>query len=150
MIQLKDIPENYEYCFESTDNCPKADTCLRALAAQAVLQSGKAKTPFVTCVHPCYTRRHAADGTCTHYRTSTPQRRAKGMTKLFEELPLKIAATVKERVIDSFSSRTVFYQCRNGERLITPEEQARIARIFRAAGIQYAPQFDEYEDTVVW
>lgn len=150
MIKLQDIPQAYGYCFETPDSCPKASTCLRAQAAQLLIKSKQAETLFVTCVHPCLVSAHAADGTCELYRPDTVQRYAKGMTRLFDTLPLKAAKSVKQQVIHSFSCERIYYQCRSGERLISPKEQERIARIFRAAGIQEAPQFDGYVETLEW
>ena len=39
MILLQDVPDGYEYCFAGNGKCPKASSCLRAIAAQLLSES---------------------------------------------------------------------------------------------------------------
>ena len=125
MILLQDVPDGYEYCFAGNGKCPKASSCLRAIAAQLL-------------------------STCARYRSSEQLHYARGMTRLFDEVPTKLLFTVRHRVMGCFSCERYYYHCRKGERPISPEEQQRIARVFNAVGIGTKPKFDHYEYAVAW
>ena len=57
---------------------------------------------------------------------------------------------MRARVVGCFSCERYFYLSRSGKRLITPEEQRRIAAVFRDMGLAVAPRFDGYEQALVW
>ena len=148
MTTLQDIPKNYVYCFASDEACPQAGTCLHALAARVLTESGKNEPLLIQCINPNYAKQPADK--CTFYRDSAPVRFARGMAHLFDELPLKQARAVRPRVMNCFSWRSIFFQARGGERLITPEEQEAIARVFRATGLGIEPKYDEYVSAIRW
>lgn len=150
MILLQDVPHGYEYCFAGKDKCPKATTCLRAIAAQLLSESEDEQPQSVNAVNPFYVERLSEEASRTCYRPNAPLRYAKGMTHLFDEVPLKLASTLRLGVMGCFSCERYYYHCRKGERLITPEEQRRIARVFKAAGIETKPKFDSYEYGLAW
>lgn len=149
MLRLQDIPKDYGYCLQTSDSCPQAATCLRAKAAQLLLQNRKAKTYYITCVHPCILA-NAKDNECPLYRNDKPKMFARGMTKLFDNLPLKLSQPIKQKVKNCFSSERTYYKCRSGELLTSPEIQAEITRIFKSAGIEETSQFDSYEECPDW
>ena len=72
------------------------------------------------------------------------------MARLFDGVPTKLLFTVRHRVMGCFSCERYYYHCRKGERPISPEEQQRIARVFKAVGIGTKPKFDHYEYAVAW
>lgn len=151
MIYLQDIPKQYTYCFAGKDLCPKAGTCLRAIAAQLLSDSREKVTKkIISVVNPVYVARLSAPGTCTFYRDSEPVRFAKGMTRLFDNLPLKQAHAVRLHVMRCFSCESYFYHSRNGKRLISPEEQKAILRAFSSADSTFVPEFDEYVYAINW
>ncbi|WP_369695977.1 DUF6078 family protein, partial [uncultured Bacteroides sp.] len=41
-------------------------------------------------------------------------------------------------------------QSRKGERLITPDEQEAIRRVFRASGVTSEPKFDDFQYSLAW
>lgn len=144
-----DIPKDYIYCTATDGACPRAPHCLRAIAyRQLTATEAPAKLGPIRIVHPACVAR-AADG-CDYYRDSTPVRFARGMTNMFEDLPLKQARIVRRKVMTCFSCESYFYLSRKGERLITPAEQKAIRSSFRSAGVETAPQYDGYEEGVVW
>lgn len=150
MILLQDVPDGYEYCFAGNGKCPKASTCLRSIAAQLLSESGNPPTEFVRTVNPLYVDSLPDLAACGCYRSNAPVRYARGMTHLFDEVPAKLFATVRYRVMGCFSCERYYYHSRKGERLIVPEEQRRIAAVFKAAGIAEKPKFDGYEYGVAW
>lgn len=150
MIYLQDIPKNYAYCFAGKGICPKADTCLRAIAAQVLTDSPEDTPKRIDSINPVYVQRLPDLNTCPCYRDNTPVRYARGMTKLFEDLPLKQARLIRLRVMNCFSCESYFYQSRKGIRLISLKEQQAIQRVFLSAGITGGPKFDEYQYSLAW
>ena len=151
MILLQDVPDGYEYCFAGNGKCPKASSCLRAIAAQLLSESEGPQPQSVRAVNPFLCRQLVrgpplvpvtAPASSCHY--------ARGMTHLFDEVPTKLLFTVRHRVMGCFSCERYYYHCRKGERPISPEEQQRIARVFKAVGISTKPKFDRYEYAVAW
>ncbi len=53
-------------------------------------------------------------------------------------------------MIASFTCERYFYYSRKGNRLISPEEQRRIAHVFRSTGLGMTPKFDDYEYVIEW
>ena len=139
MILLQDVPDGYEYCFAGNGKCPKASSCLRAIAAQLLSESEAPQPQSVRAVNPFYVSSLSGSSTCARYRSSEQLHYARGM--LF---------TVRHRVMGCFSCERYYYHCRKGERPISPEEQQRIARVFNAVGIGTKPKFDHYEYAVAW
>ncbi|MDO4164098.1 MAG: DUF6078 family protein [Bacteroides sp.] len=150
MILLQDVPSGYEYCLSGKDKCPRAATCLRSIAAQLLSESEEAPSRFLRVVNPLYLDTLSDLSACDSYRDSTPLRYAKGMTRLFDEVPTKQLYEVRNRVIACFSCRRYFYHSRKGERLITLAEQQRIAAVFKNAGLSLVPRFDGYEYVLNW
>ena len=104
----------------------------------------------VRAVNPFYVGSLSGSSTCARYRSSEQLHYARGMTRLFDEVPTKLLFTVRHRVMGCFSCERYYYHCRKGERPISPEEQQRIARVFNAVGIGTKPKFDHYEYAVAW
>lgn len=149
MIFLQDIPKGYAHCFAGK-NCPKAATCLRAIAAQLLTESQEPQPQTINTVNSLYTEQLTTPDSCSLYRSNEPVRYAKGMTHLFEEVPLKQAQLAHLRVANCFSCETYFYRSRKGTRLISPQEQQSIINVFRSTGLGITPKFDEYQYQVVW
>lgn len=57
MIELKNVPVGYDYCFAGIGRCPKASTCLRAIAAQLLSESEEPQPKSVNVVNPLYVER---------------------------------------------------------------------------------------------
>lgn len=150
MILLQDVPEGYEYCFAGIGKCPKASSCLRAIAAQLLSESKEPQPMSVRVVNPFYVGRLPDASACGCYRSDELLHYASGMTHLFDEVPAKLLPTVRRRVMGCFSCERYYYHCRKGERLISPEEQQRVASVFKAVGIDTKPKFDRYEYALAW
>ncbi len=150
MILLQNVPDGYEYCFAGKDKCPKAATCLRAIAARLLSESKEWQPQYVRAVNPFYVGHLPDISACPCYRSNELQHYARGMTRLFDEIPSKSVSSVRAQVIACFSCERYYYHSRKGERLITPEEQKRIAHVFKTAGLTVTPKFDGYEYGVAW
>lgn len=150
MIFQQDIPTGYAYCFAGKDSCPKAATCLRAIAARILTESKESQPQIINTVNALYVQQLAEQTSCALYRPSEPLRYAKGMTHLFDELPVKQATSIRNRIIGCFSCERYFYLSRNGSRLINVEEQRKIEHVFRSAKLESTPKFDSYEYVIPW
>ena len=143
------MPKDYIYCPAADGACPHAPQCLRAIAyRQLTATETPAKPGPIRIVHPACVA-NATDG-CEYYRDSTPVRFARGMTKLFDEIPHRLEADIRRRIMACFSCRSYYFQSRKGERLITPKEQQDIANVFRRAGLKAEPEFDDYVEETYW
>lgn len=150
MILQHDIPNGYAHCFAGKDDCPHANTCLRAIAARLLTESREPQPPTVHTVNAAYVAQLPDRAACPLYRSNEPLRYAKGMTRLFDELPVKQAAAIRLRVMGCFSCERYFYHSRKGDRLISPDEQRKIANVFRSAAPGVTPKFDSYEYVIPW
>lgn len=166
MIFSQNIPQGYTYCFAGQGICPKAESCLRAIAARVQMDEAEAllkadtanagsrcevKPQVANAVTPMYVKQVMTNaGTCKYYRNNQPVRFAKGMTHLFEDLPMKQVHAIRLRVMRCFTSERMFYHCRKGEKLISPKEQQAIANVFKTAGFNIPPKFDSYEILLDW
>lgn len=147
--KTNNMPKDYIYCPAADGACPRAPQCLRAIAyRQLTATETPAKPGPIRIVHPACVA-NAADG-CEYYRDSTPVRFARGMTKLFDEIPHRLEADIRRRIMACFSCRSYYFQSRKGERLITPKEQQDIANVFRRAGLKAEPEFDNYVEETYW
>ncbi|MDR0939081.1 MAG: DUF6078 family protein [Mediterranea sp.] len=128
------LPVHFAYCLN--DRCGRAATCLRHLAVGQIPND----RALLTVINPAHV---APDGAqCTSYIDQEPQLFARGMVHLLDKVPHAVASHIKNALVGYFG-RTVYYRCRNKERLISPEEQAYIRKVFRQYGIADPPQFDE-------
>ncbi len=149
MISLQTMPPDYVLCPTTDAACPRAATCLRALAWRA-LAAGAATSEwfYIRCLNPSYAANPPAR--CEHYRDSTPVHYARGMTRIFDDVPVRVEKTVRRRVMSCFSCRNYYFLSRKGERLIRPEEQEAIARVFRSCVPGLEPTYDGYVDDIYW
>lgn len=129
---------------------PPSSHLLRAIAAQTLAESEEEGKHILYCVNPVYVQRLSPTDSCRYYRNNKPVRYAKGITQLFEDLPLKQSRIVRLRVMQCFSCESYFYQSRKGKRLISPQEQEAIRNVFRSAGVVGEPKFDEFRYDLAW
>ena len=81
---------------------------------------------------------------CTYFRPIRKVRYARGLKnvlKQLEQLPYDRAVAAKQAIKGNFATRT-YYRVRSGERLVSPDEQAKIARVLRAWGLREEPVYD--------
>ncbi len=149
MPQYQDLPHNYLHCLAGNEACPRKDTCLRAIAARMLEESGAASPVGIQIINPNVARKVAGEE-CPYYRDSTPVKFARGMSRLFDDVPAGKVDTLRSKVIGCFSSRSIYFFSRKGERLITPEEQQAIARVFQKYVPGVEPKYDAYVTDTLW
>lgn len=125
------------YCFN--DACPKAERCFRHIAAQfkdATVKSGNAIYP--DALH---------DGKCDYFIRPRIINAAWGFNGLYHNVRQQDVATLRSQITSLLGGKTSYYRIFRGEKLLTPEKQQEIARLFKAYGYP-TPRFDHYKETV--
>lgn len=136
------VPANFLCCLSTT--CPKAGGCLRHLA-------GTTCDPDRECVpslNPNYPSAGTAD--CRAFRSTEKLRYGRGMTRMFDEIPLRKAKDLKRRVVEYFGAGRFYNYLVKGRYPVTPKDQEGVARLFAKAGIADPPVFDAYEEDYDW
>lgn len=128
------VPQNFLHCLNK--ECKLSAECLRYQVALRI----DPKRVSVPVLSPVYI---SNEKECSHYMPDRLERFALGITHLLDELPHNEAIAIKEQLVNHFN-RSTYYRCLRKERLISPEEQAFIRRIFESRGITKEPVFDEY------
>ena len=126
---------HYLLCYNAT--CPRKDHCLHWLVGQWASDD----TLYATVVNPY--RKDVVAGTCTDYCSNAKVKMARGMLNFYENIPEGKAKAIRSDLIATFN-KTLYFKWRNGEKPITPEQQAQIASICRANGWTEPPVYDAY------
>ena len=67
MILKQDIPHGYAYCFAGKDCCPKANSCLRAIAAKLLTESEEPQPQTVNTVNAIYVEQLSDLSACSRF-----------------------------------------------------------------------------------
>ena len=132
---LRERSRHYLLCYTAT--CPRKDHCLHWLVGQWASDD----TLYATVVNPY--RKDVVAGTCTDYCSNAKVKMARGMLNFYENIPEGKAKAIRSDLIATFN-KTLYFKWRNGEKPITPEQQAQIASICRANGWTEPPVYDAY------
>lgn len=140
-FNYKSVPRDYLHCFNR--DCPRASECLPYVVAMNATKSAV----FIRTLNPAAYPKNAKR--CPHFRSATSTRMAWGMTKLFDKLSYLSARFIRKDIRSLYPTKG-YYRVLNGERAITPTEQATIANIFAQHGISTPPVFDRYTEEYDW
>jgi hypothetical protein len=132
------VPGNFVFCLNS--RCPRADECMSHLLAAHAIETQET----LTVVNPT-----AKAETCRYFYPHEKVNFGLGITHLFDKMPYATAVAIKERIIYQFNKPT-FYRWKRKERLVSPEEQDAIRRIFHEEGITDEPVYDQLVKRYVW
>ena len=136
---IRNLGGNITMCF--LEGCPRADKCVKHLAYKMF---GDQKTHGNT-VMPSSLK---ADGQCDQFDEAIPKRYAKGAQHMFDEVRMKHYGQLKARVMGILGGRTSYYRCMRGEKLISEEQQAIIANLFKSYGYSSSNLYDEYIESL--
>ena len=78
------------------------------------------------------------------------KRFAKGMRHIYDEVPAKKLKLMRKEVQYCFPSRTYYFKARRGDKLISENQQAEIAEVFKAICPDLEPKYDEFIDSFEW
>lgn len=132
---IKNLGTNITMCF--LEGCPRADKCVKHLAYEML---GEQKA-YGSTVMPSSLK---ANGECDMYSEAVIKRFAKKATHMYDEVRMKHYATIKGGVRRILGGRSSYYRCMRGEKLISEEQQKRIATLFESYGYSADNLYDEY------
>ena len=136
-LTFKDAPHEWAICFQ--DDCPLAKSCLR----HAVAMLAPADLTRHVTVLPAARK----DGQCSLFATAEPVRIARGMKRLIPRIYSEKVTAIRQGLYGIFGSKSSYYRYRDGDYVITPEQQARIAALFRKHGVEAEPVYDHTSHT---
>ncbi len=137
-FDYNELPASYTLCLY--EGCPRAAQCLRCALGIGV----PAERTQIRILSPAAARQMAAGGQCPYFAPVRKVRFVRGIDSLLTQirtLPYDQAVGAKNGVMGCFGTRT-YYRVRSGERLVSPDEQAKIARVLRAWGLREEPVYD--------
>ena len=137
MIDFKEIPERWPLC--PGYECTQRENCLRHLA----LRQAPEKATVWRCVLPTA----FAGSSCSYYEHAGRVRMAIGFDHLFSQLNSRDARhDIRIALTEYFGSKGAYYRHKDGEMMLTPEQQDVIAKTFRRYGFDGDIVFDKYEE----
>ena len=131
----------YMVCFP--DGCSRHEACLHWLVGQyvnedaVVLQSVNLRNRLVR------------QDQCPLFRPKVYGKQKRGMLHFYDDMPGRIERAVRLQLIHIFN-RKVYYQMRNGQRPISPDEQQQIAAVCQRYGWTGPLSYDSEEEGFVW
>ena len=131
----------YMVCFH--DGCERHGQCLHWLVGQHVND----EAVVLPAVSP--RNRLVRSGQCPLFRPKVYATLKRGMMHFYDQMPGRLEHGIREELIGLFN-RKVYYQLRNGERAISPDEQSVIADVCRRHGWPGSLDYDGEEAGYVW
>lgn len=122
-----------------SQSCPRREHCLRTILKDYVPEN----YPVVTVVNLRNPKMQGED--CPQYCPSEPLRMPLGISKMYDDIPSRLARDIKQRLIALFSRRR-YYDYHTGRRPITPDIEATIRQTLLAFGWTQEPTFDDYTE----
>lgn len=123
-VDMRMVPRGYQYCFQ--EKCPMRKSCLRWIAGQHV-------DPAVTwgpAVYP--TARKEKE--CSFYQKAEMQVMAWGFNNLFMNVLKRHDSTLRRTISEYLGGNGTYYRYRNGKKLLSPEQQRWILKLFKKYG----------------
>jgi len=137
MIDYKKIPDWWPLC--SNGACEQRETCLRWKAWQGM----PAQNEKWLCLMPSAWQHEP----CRHYVKAEKQRMAQGFHTLMNHLHNREHRyQIRMELTDYLGSKGTYYRYKDGERLLSPEQQQWMAELFAKYGYDRDIRFDAYED----
>ena len=132
-LNYHDAPHGWALCLQ--DDCPLHETCLRHAVGHLM--------PAGTTHHAVVLPAARQGDSCRLYVKNERVTMARGMKGIFQNLPAWEVQKLRNSLIACIGSKSHYYRYRNGDYLINPDLQGRIAAIFHAHRPGLLPHFDE-------
>lgn len=136
LLRYGDVPYGWALCY--IKECTKKEECMRYQVCN-IVPVGVTKN---ACVLPNVLR--LSD--CPHFHPIQVVRAAAGFRNIFSEVKEKHHASMRSEISHYLGSGGTFYRYRNGERLLMPEQQEWIKKLFLRYGYTEEVVFDEYKN----
>lgn len=133
--------DHYLICFN--DLCPRREQCLRWLAGCHI------DPQLVSTVSVNLRNRQVSGEQCNLFRPKMKVAMKRGLTLFYVNMTGSQERMIRRQLIDIFN-RKVYYQLRNGRRLINPEQQQVIEQVCRSHGWNGPFQYDGEELEYNW
>lgn len=138
---MRTKPLKYVYCLK--ENCPQAETCLHKL----FFEGHKDKDRVIEVLNPYL----QSEGNCVHYKTL-------GCTQMMAVGFMGQVCRMDDTTRKKFQSvcmkdicKTVYYEMRAGNRLLSPSDQSYIRKCATKVGWNFpANGFDQMYEVPVW
>lgn len=150
MSQLTRMPKGYVVCTAAEGSCPLRERCLRSKVLRETDYTSERANLALLVVNLWNKALNPQTDKCAMYREAVPRRFAKGFKHLFDDVPKGIYVALQAQVANIFTSERTYFYCKKGTYLTSPEEQHRIAQIFKRNGLTESPRFDAFVDTYDW
>ena len=132
-LSYKDAPRDWAICYQN--DCPLSNRCLRHAVA---LLAPPTLTHHVTVLPAARQGDH-----CSLFASAEPVRIARGMKSIMKGIHAGQATDLRQELYAIFGSCPHFYRYRAGRYPVTPEQQERVAALFRKHGITTEPHYDD-------
>ena len=135
-FDFSQVPFNWPLCYLS--QCPRHEECLRYEAHR--------HAPKQVTTHPCVMPTALEHDRCPHFHPIRKVRAAKGFRYIVSELKEKDLYPIRVEMTAYLGSRATYYRYKNGQLLLTPSQQERIAKILQRHGYTNEVRFDGYRE----
>ena len=143
-IHFKDVPNGWALCFN--DNCTQHADCLRHIAGNVAEQEAPKENMKAVCVTPIAYR----DGSCKMFAEVKTERMAWGFSHLYDQVLKVHYDKIKDAITNILRGQSNYYRYRNGELMLSEPQQQKIAHVFHQYGYEQEPEFDHYEERMVF
>lgn len=130
------VPYGWTLCYIS--ECNRKEECMRYQVC-LLAPKGLTKNP---CVLPTVMQMDS----CPHFHSIEVVRAAIGFRNIFSEVKEKHHASMRSEMAGYLGGGGTFYRYRNGERLLMPEQQEWIKKMFLRYGYTEEVVFDDYKN----
>lgn len=135
-FDFKQVPNGWVLCYISA--CNRKEECMR----YQFCLSAPDKLTKTQCVLPTVLKKSE----CPHFMPIRIVKAAKGFHHIFDEVKEKHHAAMRVEMARYLGAGGSFYRYRNGEKLLMPEQQEWIRKMFQRYGYSEEVVFDDYED----
>lgn len=134
-------PNDYSLCF--LEDCKLKEQCSHYIAGQHIRKDHyQGHAIFKTMLD-------RKDG-CIQYHKLRTIKGAWGFDTLFDNIKYKDSAAVRRAVKAYLGSNTTYSRYKNGQLLLSPEQQTWIINLFKKYGYTDNLRFDNYKEIIDW
>lgn len=138
IFDFSSLPPSWRFCFCA--DCPQHVDCLR-------FQTGKFVPSDMTWGSAVFPTAYG-NGACSHFKQIRVIHAAYGFRPLFREVKQKDYSLLRNQMKAYLGGHGTYYRYNRGERLLTPEQQDWILRLFAQYGYTEDMHFEHYRDVL--
>ena len=138
ILNSRGTPKSWQYCFNAT--CPMKEDCLRFITGTHLPKDRL----FGPAIYPTA----IIHGQCQFFKQAKVIKGAWGFKSILHDVKAKDIAALRQAIKNFVGSNGSYYKYNNGQRLLTPEQQATIIQICKAHNYHENLTFDHYVDCI--